>query len=64
MEQGQIVSFTLFFRRYEDSGQTGLVPQERLAAAALEALAPEGRELALCYSDAGGDTVSAGWVAK
>lgn len=64
VEQGQIVSFTLFFRRYEDSGQTGLVPQERLAAAALEALAPEGRELALCYSDTGGDTVSAGWVAK
>ena len=64
IQDGQITSFTLRFRRYEDSGQTSLVLRERLAAAALEALDPEERELVLCYSDGGGDTVQAGWVAK
>ena len=33
-------------------------------AAALDALSPEGRELLLCYTDNGGDTVQAGWVAR
>ncbi len=64
IQDGQVTAFTLRFRRYEDSGQTSLVLGERMAAAALEALNPEGRELVLCYSDSGGDTVQAGWVAK
>ena len=64
IQDGQITSFTLRFRRYEDTGQTSLVLGERMAAAALEALDPEERELVLCYSDSGGDTVQAGWVAK
>lgn len=64
IQDGQITSFTLRFRRYEDSGQTSLVLGERMAAAALEVLEPEDRELVLCYSDSGGDTVQAGWVAK
>lgn len=64
IQDGQVTAFTLRFRRYEDSGQTSLVLGERMAAAALEALDPEGRELVLCYSDSGGDTVQAGWVAK
>ena len=64
IQDGQITAFTLRFRRYEDAGQTSLVLNERMAAAALEALDPEGRELVLCYSDSGGDTVQAGWVAK
>ena len=51
-------------RPIEDTGQTSLVLGERMAAAALEALDPEERELVLCYSDSGGDTVQAGWVAK
>ena len=64
IQDGQITSFTLRFRRYEDTGQTSLVLGERMAAAALETLDPEERELVLCYSDSGGDTVQAGWVAK
>ena len=64
IQDGQITAFTLTFRRYEDAGQTNLVLPERMAAAALDALAPEGRELLLCYRDSGGDTVQAGWVAK
>ena len=34
------------------------------AAAALEALSPEGRELVVFYTDNGGDTVEAGWAAR
>ena len=64
VQDGQITAFTLQFRRYEDAGQTSLVLREQMAAAALEVLAPEGRELALCYSDTGSDTVQAGWIAK
>jgi len=60
---GAITDFTLYFRSYEDSGTRSLVLRELQAAAALEALSPQGRELLLCYTDSGGDTVEAGWVA-
>lgn len=61
---GQITDYTLCFRRYEQSGQTSPVLRERQAAAALDALQPQGRELILSYSDTGGDTVQAGWTAR
>lgn len=61
---GQITDYTLYFRRYEQSGQTSPVLRERQAAAALEALQPQGRELILSYSDTGGDTAQAGWTAR
>ena len=64
VEEGQITAFTLRFRRYEETGQTSLVMSERMAAAAMDALQPQGRELVLCYTDSGGDTVQAGWIAK
>ncbi len=64
VQGGQITDFTLCFRRYEDSGQTGTVLPERQAAAALEALDTQERELALCYWDNGGDTTQAGWAAR
>lgn len=64
VRNGQITAFTLHFRRYEDGGETSLVLPERQAAAALEALQTEERELVLCYADSGGDTVQADWVAK
>ena len=38
--------------------------RERQAAAALEALAPQGNELILSYGDAGGELVQAGWTAR
>ena len=64
VQDGQITDYTLYFRRYEQSGQTSPVLRERQAAAALEALQPQGRELILSYSDTGGDTVQAGWTAR
>ena len=64
VQKGQITDYTLTFRSYEQTGQTGLVLREQQAAAALDALDPEGRELLLCYSDAGSDTVQAGWIAR
>lgn len=64
VRNGQIVDYTLCFRRYEQTGQTSLVMRERQAAAALEALAPQGNELILSYGDAGGELVQAGWTAR
>ena len=64
VQAGQITDYALYFRTYEETGQTNLVMRELQAAAALEALDPEGRELLLCYSDAGGDSVQAGWIAR
>ena len=64
VRDGQIADYALCFRRYEQTGQTSLVMRERQAAAALEALDPPGRELALAYSAAGGDLVQAGWTAR
>ena len=64
VRDGQITDYTLTFRRYEQAGQNSLVLRELQAAAALEALEPEGRELVLCYSDTGGDTAQAGWIAR
>lgn len=64
VRSGQITDFTLRFRAYEATGEHSLLLPERQAAAALGALRPEGRELALCYTDSGGDTVQAGWAAR
>lgn len=63
IQEGAITDYTLRFRSYEDTGTRSLVLRELQAAAALEALSPQGRELLLCYTDSGGDTVEAGWVA-
>lgn len=61
---GQITDYTLYLRSYEQTGQTSLVLREPQAAAALEALAPQGGELVLCYSDSGRESVQAGWIAR
>lgn len=63
VQSGQITDYALYFRSYESTGQTSLVMRELQAAAALEAIDPECRELILCYSDTGGDSVQAGWIA-
>ena len=65
VRDGQITAFTLRFRRYEDGGEAGLpLLPERQAAAALEALQSEERELVLCYTDTSGETVQADWIAQ
>lgn len=64
VRDGRITDYTLCFRRYEQTGQTSLVMRERQAAAALEALDPQGNELILSYGDAGGELVRAGWTAR
>lgn len=64
VRDGQITDYTLRFRGYEETAERSLLLPERQAAAALDALSPEGRELLLYYSDNGGDTVQAGWVAR
>ena len=64
VQDGQITDYTLRFREYEETAEHSLLLPERQAAATLDALSPEGRELLLCYTDNGGDTVQAGWVAR
>ena len=64
VQNGQITDYTLRFRSYEETSEHSLLLPERQAAAALDVLAPEGRELSLCYTDNGGDTVQAGWAAR
>ena len=63
IRKGQITDYTLRFRSYEETGKQSLVLPERQAAAALDALDPQGRELALYYTDTGADTVQAVWEA-
>jgi len=60
----QISGFTLTLRSYTATGETSVLPRERLAAAALNALPGAGDRLLLCYSDTGLDTVTAGWMAQ
>ena len=64
VRNGQIIDYTLRFRRYEETAEHSLLLPERQAAAAREALSPEGRELVVFYTDNGGDTVEAGWAAR
>lgn len=64
VRNGQIIDYTLRFRRYEETAEHSLLLPERQAAAALEALSPEGRELVVFYTDNGGDTVEADWAAR
>ena len=61
----RITDYTLTFRSYEPTGETGSVLRAEQAAAALGALHQKGKSLELCYDDsAGGDTVEARWAAR
>ena len=64
VEEGRISDFTLTLRAYTPTGETSVVPSERLAAAALKSLPDAGGRLMLSHSDNGGVTLSALWVAQ
>jgi len=64
LRDGAVTAFTLRFRSYTDTGETGLVLPELQAAAALGAMGKDGGELLLRYEDGGGDTAQAGWTAQ
>lgn len=57
-----VSEFSLTLRTYAATGETTLLPSQRLAAAALRSLPDNGGTLSLCYSDTGGGTVTAAWV--
>lgn len=63
VEGNEIAQFTLQLRTYTDTGTRGVVLPERQAVAAMQSMELRGQELILLYSDLGGDTLSAGWVA-
>lgn len=60
----EITQFTMQLRCYTDTASRSIVLPELLAVAAMEPLGQLGSELMLVYQDLGGDTVSAGWVAR
>ncbi|MCC8123515.1 MAG: hypothetical protein LIO58_08235 [Oscillospiraceae bacterium] len=64
IQDGRIISYTLRFRAYEDTGETTVVMREEQAAAAMRALNQEGKELVLSYDDSSTGTTNAGWVAQ
>ncbi len=61
---GAVTDFSLYLRSYSDTGETSIVLPEVQAAAAMEAMDVQGKELALLYQDSGGTLVSAGWIAR
>lgn len=63
---GQVTDFTLLLRGYTATGETLLLPGQRLAAAALGAdiYRQSGRRLTLCYHDRGSGVLTADWVAE
>lgn len=64
VEGERVTQFTLNFRSYTASDTTSFVLPLKQATAALAARGLQGEELLLVYPDSGGDTLSAGWVAR
>lgn len=66
VKDGAISDFTLSLRSYESTGETLLIPGQRLAAAAMNASLYQnsGRRLTLSYIDGGGAFLTAGWTAE
>lgn len=64
--EDQISDFILRLRSYVPTGETTLLPGQRLAAAAMgaEVYRDGGKRLTLRYSDRGADLLSAGWIAE
>ena len=60
---GAVTDFSLYLRSYSATEETSIVLPAVQAAAAMEAMHAQGKELALLYQDSGGDLVSAGWIA-
>ena len=64
VEGGEVVQFSLYLRSYTNNGAASLVLPPRQGAAALSARGLSGEELLLTYTEAGGDTLTAGWSAR
>ena len=64
VKESEVVQFTLYLRGYTGSGGTSLVLPPRQGLAALLVQGLDEREMLLTYSDAGGDTLTAGWSAR
>lgn len=63
VEERQVTDFTMDLRTYTATGETSLVTTERLASAALRGGHAGGKKLELCYTDNGGATLAALWMA-
>ena len=63
IKNGRVIQFWMNFRSYTDTGKTSVVMPVPQAMAAMEAKHLEGKELLLMYTDTGGETAAASWVA-
>ena len=63
---GRVTDFALTLRSYLPTGETALLPGQRLAAAALgaETYQDSGKRLILSYHDTGSSSLAAGWMAE
>ena len=64
VSNGAVTDFSLYLRCYTDTGETSLVLPIVQAAAAMESMKADGKELILLYEDLGTEQISAGWVAN
>ena len=64
VSNGAVTDFTLYLHSYADAGETSLVLPVVQAAAAMDAMGADGKELHLLYEDFGAERISAGWAAN
>lgn len=64
VQNGAVTDFSLYLRTYTNTEETSPLLPVLQAAAAMEALDTDGKELVLLYQDSGGETVSAYWAAN
>ena len=63
IRNGAITDFSLYLRSYTATEETSLVLPVAQAAAAMDALKADGKELTLFYQDSGGEEIRAIWIA-
>lgn len=64
VQNGAVTDFSLYLRTYTNTEETSPLLPVLQAAAAMEALNTDGKELVLLYQDSGSETVSAYWAAN
>lgn len=63
IHNGAITDFSLYLRSYAATEEISLVLPVTQAAAAMDALNADGKELTLLYQDSGGEELRAAWIA-
>ena len=64
IQNGAVTDFSLYLRTYTNTEETSSLLPALQAAAAMEALDTDGKELVLLYQDSGSEAVNAYWAAN